>query len=508
MTQDHAQPVNSAHAAPDSFSLFDARLAVVGLGGTGRAVVDVALTLGASVHAVDRSQQAVEALLQGTDSSHAHRLSVQACDDDEQMAQSVLDSNAPLVVISPGVPAHAPVMVRAQAAGREVISEVELAWRLQGASARPTVPWLAITGTDGKTTTVSMLASMLSAAGLQAPAVGNVGTPIIQAVAEGKADVLAVELSSFQLHTTSSMSPLASICLNVAPDHLDWHGGFENYRADKARVYEHTQLAAVYNAADPQTYAMVEEADVVEGCRAVGITTEIPGLGQLGCVEDLLVDRAFHAQRHNSAVELAALQDLAHLAPGGRAESIPEHLVCDALAASALARAAGLEPTQVRDGLRDFQPGAHRIVTVGQSDGVTWVDDSKATNPHAAQAALSALPEHTGIWIAGGDTKGARFDELVQRIHTHLRAAVVIGKDTSAIETALRAQAPQLPYTVIGDGSSEEVIQRAVHASAEYAQSGDTVMLAPACASWDQFDSYSQRGDLFAQAVQQRIEGQ
>lgn len=488
--------------------LAGARVAVVGLGGTGRAVVEVALALGAHVEALDASEQAVATLREqhreGPQASGGS-LRLRTAADDAALAQALAETEAPLVVVSPGVPPHAPVIRRAQALGREVVSEVELAWRLQAEGPHPQVPWLAITGTDGKTTTVSMLASILAAAGLQAPAVGNVGTPVIQAVAQGQAQALAVELSSFQLHATSSMSPLAAVCLNVAADHLDWHGSQEAYAADKARVYHQAQAAAVYNLADPLTEQMVRDADVVAGCRAVGFTLGAPGLGQVGRVEDLLVDRAFHQERHREAVPLATVADLAHLAPGGQAERLPAHIVEDALAAASLARAAGVEAEAVAAGLRAFSPGAHRIVTVALGGGVTWVDDSKATNPHAAEAALSALPAGTGVWIVGGDTKGASLHELVAKIAPVLRAAVVIGKDQSQVLAALGSQAPELPLVRVADGAPEQVMTEAVRAAASLARPGDTVMLAPACASWDQFTSYAQRGDLFARAARDMV---
>ncbi|WP_194949093.1 UDP-N-acetylmuramoyl-L-alanine--D-glutamate ligase [Actinomyces trachealis] len=488
-----------------------AKVAVVGLGDTGRAVVDVALTLGAQVEALDCSEQAVSTLLKqhvegaqpAGGSLHLHLAT-----DDADMAQALECVQPKLVVISPGVPPHAPVFQQALAMGCEVVSEVELAWRLQAASARPAVPWLAVTGTDGKTTTVNMVSTILSTAGLRAPAVGNVGTPVIQVVAEGKTDSLVVELSSFQLHTTSTMSPLAATCLNLAADHIDWHGSQEAYAADKARIYHQVRAAAVYNLADPATEQMVRGADVVAGCRAIGFTLGVPALGQVGRVEDLLIDRAFHAERHREGVQLATIADLAHLAPGGEVERLPAHIVEDALAAASLARAAGVAPQAVAAGLRAFNPGAHRIVTVAVGGGVAWVDDSKATNPHSAQAALTSLPTGTGVWIVGGDTKGATFHELVAKVASRLRAVVVIGKDQTEVLAALQQQAPTLPVTCIADGSPEQVITDAVVASARFAQSGDTVMLAPACASWDQFTSYAQRGSLFAQAARAMVASQ
>ena len=477
--------------------LADAHVGVVGMGRTGRAVLEALSTLGARVSVYDERQESLEDLPAAVASACAG--------SPGRLAQALTEQRPRLLVVSPGVPATGPVLAAAAACGIETWSEVELAWRLQRASARPDVPWVAVTGTDGKTTTVGMLAAILTAAGLNAPAVGNIGAPVVTTVLEGGADVLTVELSSFQLHTTRTLSPLAAACLNLAPDHLDWHGGYEDYRADKARVYARTRRGAVYNCADEATCLMVREADVMEGCRAVGFTLEAPALGQVGVVDDLLVDRAWHPGRHTEGLEVATLADLAHLAPGGQAARLPAHVLADALAAAALALAVGVPGRAVSAGLRAFAPGAHRLVTVAQGGGVTWVDDSKATNPHSASAALSALEPGTGVWIVGGDTKGAQFHDLVRQVAVRLRAVVVIGADQTEVLDALARQAPQVPVRRVPHGGPREVVDGAVAAAAALARPGDTVMLAPACASWDQFSSYAQRGDLFAAAARDHV---
>ena len=488
----------------DAITLEDlagARVGVVGAGRTGLAVIEALADLGARIHLLDARQDAADAV-----TAPLERVTL---GDDRAQADALDRARPDLLVVSPGVPATGPVLARARQDGIRVWSEIELAWRLQQAT-RPAVPWLVVTGTDGKTTTVGMLAAILTAAGLSAPAVGNIGSPTITTVLEGRADAMAVELSSFQLHTTRTLSPLAAACLNLAPDHLDWHGGMEPYRADKARVYARARRAAVYNTADAATRTMVEQADVAEGCLAVGFTLEAPALGQVGMVADLMVDRALHAERRAAGLELASLADLAHLAPGGRAEGVPAHMVADALAAAALARAHDAvadDPGAVARGLRAFTPGAHRIVTVARGGGVTWVDDSKATNPHSAQAALSSLPAGTGVWIVGGDTKGASFDDLVRAVRPALRGAVVIGRDQADVLAALRAHAPGLAVTRVPDGDSASVMRGAVAAAAAMARPGDTVLLAPACASWDQFTSYAHRGDLFAASARAHLDG-
>lgn len=475
-----------------------ARLAVVGLGTSGRAAAEVSRTLGATVLGLDASEAAADA-------ARADGVDALGISAPEEMARHLLDWSPDLVVVSPGVPPHAPVHAAATAAGIPVWSEVELAWQVQAPKDGVYAPWLTLTGTNGKTTTVTMAASILSAAGLDAPAVGNVGDPIVRAAAAGRADVLAVELSSFQLHSTHSVVPLASACLNVAPDHLDWHGVAEAYRAAKAKVYERTEVACVYNTADPVTLAMVEDADVAEGARAIGVRLGPPRLAELGLVDDVLADRAFVAERRTHAAELATLEDLAHLAPrpGG---PVPAHVVSNALFAAALARAYGVEPAAVRDGLRAFPAGEHRIALVTTIDGVAYVNDSKATNAHAAEASLAALDPGTGVWIAGGLAKGAEFDDLVRAVADRLRAVVVIGVDQAPILAALERHAPGLPRIQIDPADDGDVMRSAVAAASRLARPGDTVMMAPACASMDQFVNYAARGEAFARAARE-LEG-
>ncbi len=419
---------------------------------------------------------------------------------------------AELVVASPGMrPAH-PLLRAASDAAIPVWGDIELAWRVRTRAGRKTADWITITGTNGKTTTTSMVELMLRAGGLRAIAVGNIGTPILDAVRDPQGyDVLAVELSSFQLHWLHSVSPAASVCLNVAEDHVDWHGSFPAYAQDKAKVYANTRIACVYNAEEPQTERMVEDADVVAGCRAVGFTTGAPAISMVGVVDGLLVDRAFIAERKDSAVELAEVCDIAVL--------VPKHLVANALAAAALVRAYGLAPAAVRDGLRSYHSGEHRIQPVATINGVLWVNDSKATNAHAAAASLAAFDPV--VWIAGGLSKGVDYDELVRTHGDRLKAVILIGADSAALRGSLQRHAPDVPVIepgtrqtemvqIAGGGHTDgaAVMTWAVAAAAEIALGGDTVLMAPASASMDQFSSYAHRGDAFISAVRGLVEGQ
>ena len=402
-----------------------------------------------------------------------------------------LPDDVDVVVTSPGWKPTAPLLAQAVARGVPVWGEVELAWRLR--DPEHAAPWLAVTGTNGKTTTVQMLDAILRAQGLRSIACGNVGLPIVEAVMDPTPyDVFAVELSSFQLHYTDSMSAESAAVLNVAEDHLDWYPGprgFEDYAADKGRIYERAQRACVYNVADPRTEQLVRDADVCEGARAIGFTLGMPSVGQLGLVGDVLADRAFVDDRARAAAELCTVRDLASDAP---------HFIANALAAAALARSHGVSTTAVRDGLRSFVPDGHRIADVAVVDEVRYVDDSKATNPHAAMASLMAYDPV--VWIAGGLAKGASFDDLVRAVRDRLRGVVLLGQDRRVIADALSRHAPDVRVIEVGDGDTS-VMDRVVGAAADLAQPGDTVLLAPGCASMDMFANYGARGDAFAQAV-------
>ena len=407
-----------------------------------------------------------------------------------------LPEGTELVVTSPGWAPDSPLFAAAEAAGVPVWGDVELAWRLRKplpGTGEP-APWLAVTGTNGKTTTVQMLASILTAAGKRTAAVGNVGVSVLDAVlAEEPYDVLAVELSSYQLHWAPSLRPYSAAVLNLAPDHLDWHGSMEAYAADKGRIYEGNVVACVYNLADPATEALVREADVEEGCRAIGFGLGAPGPSNFGVVDGLLVDRAFVEDRARNAAELGAVEDVNPPAP---------HNIANALAAAALARAYGVEPKAVREGLRAFRPDAHRIAEVGTVREVTYIDDSKATNTHAAAASLAAY--RPIVWIAGGLAKGATFDDLVQGAAERLRAVVLIGQDRALIREALERHAPDVPVIDAAEGQTGAVaMTEVVRTATSLARSGDTVLLAPACASMDMFTNYGERGDLFAAAVRE-----
>ncbi|MFB8767521.1 UDP-N-acetylmuramoyl-L-alanine--D-glutamate ligase [Nocardiopsis alba] len=462
----------------------DALVCVAGLGVSGPPVARALLARGARVVVVD-----------GRDDETTRRVAAELTEAGARvvLGETPLPEGCDLVVISPGWRPDSPLAERAAEAGVEVIGDVELAWRLKPADQ----VWLAITGTNGKTTTVRMLESILRADGRDALAVGNVGTPIVDAVlpdAEGHVhDILAVELSSFQLHWSESLRPHAATVLNVAPDHLDWHGGLEPYARAKGRVFARGTLRVV-NTADAWSVRLAEE----EGdphTPLVGIRSDTPRTGELGVVEDLLVDRAFVDEPHSSAEELATLADVRPAAP---------HNVSNALAAAALARSVGVAADSVRAGLVAFVPEPHRIAHVARVAGVDYVDDSKATNPHAAAASLNSYP--SVVWVAGGLLKGAEVDDLVSSAAHRLRGAVLIGADRARIREALDEYAPEVTVVEVegpaADAPEGHTVMDVVVAEATaLAGEGDTVLLAPAAASMDMFTNYPERGRLFAEAV-------
>lgn len=416
-----------------------------------------------------------------------------------------------MVMTSPVFNPRTPFILEAQKRGIPVMSEVELAWQLRvnnDATGEP-AKWIGITGTNGKTSTTEMTSEMLSACGLTAPAVGNIGKAVSHAAVDSANDVLCVELSSFQLHFTYSLALDCAAITNIADDHLDWHGGIENYAADKAKVFRNVKKALVYNADDERVARLALEAQTAEGCRRIGFTLNEPENGQIGVKDDWIVDMSGIAGGEPGDPEqVARIADFPHLTePDG---TVYPHLLADALTALALVLGLGADKDKAVAALKEFKPGGHRIQTVAIAravDGGTirFVDDSKATNAHAAKASLNSFADKSVVWIAGGLAKGSRFEQLVaDEAHT-IKAAVIIGKDQQPMMDAFAASAPDIPLTVIDPTDNGTVMSRAIDAAGTYAQSGDVVLMAPACASMDQFTSYADRGNQFAQQAQRWV---
>lgn len=484
------------------------RVLVAGAGVTGRSVATALVRHGALVTVTDGNTERLAEL---------STLREQGVELVAGLTEPPRDTD--LVVTSPGWKPSAPLLVAAADAGIEVIGEVELAWRLGQERAEPP-HWLVVTGTNGKTTAVGMLESILVAAGLDAVACGNIGLPVVDAVLAGRR-VLAVELSSFQLHWQQSLRATASAVLNVAEDHLDWHGSMTDYAAAKGKAYTGAGCRVV-NADDEWSVALGEPVspadstasgspaaagDAMPGSsmghavaaggtgtpepRVVSFTVGEPTAGQLGVSGrpggsgQWLLDRAFGAAD-------TALCDTCEVRPPGR------HNLANALAAAALARAYGVSADAVHAGLRDYQPQEHRAALVAEVGGVRYIDDSKATNPHAAVGSLRA--HDSVVWIAGGQLKGASVDALVAEVASRLRAVVVLGVDQGTIAAAVARHAPEVPVHTVTSGD-DEAMMTAVRAAGSQSRPGDAVVLAPAAASLDMFRSYGHRGDVFAAAV-------
>jgi UDP-N-acetylmuramoylalanine--D-glutamate ligase len=472
------------------------RVCVNGLGISGVPVARALAARGARVTALDGRDD--EANRQVADELAGLGVTVELTPDPR------LPAGTELVVTTPGWRPGTPVVAAAAAAGVPVIGDVELAWRL-----RPELPdgtrqgWLGVTGTNGKTTTVRMLAAMLGAAGYRALAAGNVGLPIIEAVtAPEPYPVLAVELSSFQLYWSMSLRPLAAAILNVAAHHLDWHGDIEAYAQAKGRIYA-PGTVAVCNGEDARTRELAALAPGT--ARVVAFRLGPPGPGELGVAGGVLLDRAFGAglggatppdppDDPGAGGAATVLADVADVRPQG------PHNVADALAAAALARAYGAPAAAICAGLKGFQPEPHRMSLVASVAGVDYVDDSKASNPHAAAAALASY--RSVVWVAGGLFRGAEadLDRLVGSAAPRLRGAVLLGADREVIARSLARHAPDVPVVeaVRTDTGAMDLV---VAEAARLARPGDTVLLAPAAQSFDMFRDYPARGDAFAAAV-------
>jgi UDP-N-acetylmuramoylalanine--D-glutamate ligase len=275
--------------------------------------------------------------------------------------------------------------------------------------------------------------------------------------------------------------------LNIAQDHIDWHKSFDNYAKAKFKITNRAENV-ILNAQDSEIVA--RSKDIAH--RIIWFSLDTPAPHQIGLVENLIIDRAFVSE------DAEALCELTDITP-----TVP-HNVLNVMAAAGLARSLGVPANTVASAMKKFVLDHHRLEVVAVHDGVTWIDDSKATNPHAAIAALHS--QIRSIWIAGGLAKGAEMEELVERCHSRIKSAILIGTDAPKIEAALRAGAPHISiFRVDGSLSGLQLMRRVVELAAEQAEEGDTVLLAPACASMDQFKNYAERGELFAQAVKEKL---
>ena len=411
-------------------------------------------------------------------------------------AVSSADTAPALLITSPGWRPDSELLLATQAAGVPVIGDIEAAWLADQAGAFGTPrTWIAITGTNGKTTATAMTTAMLQAAGLAAVSVGNIGTPPGAAlVADERAYYLVAEVSSFQLHWAPSFTPDTGVVLNLAEDHLDWHGSMAGYAGDKLRALRGPRPVV---AVDEQLVRELAEDNGVPNVVACSLQNPAEVLAQahfplvVGVVESeagAVITEV--ATTEGDELEVTPIASAEAISPPGPAG------IADAVAACALVRAFDVPPVAISQALHGFEVQAHRGQAVHLEEGVIWIDNSKATNPHAAIAALGGLENI--VWVAGGQLKGAEVHDLIATVGPGLRGAVVLGCDRADIIRELAAQFPDLPVTDIANTDPEGAMAEAVTAARNLAEPGDSVVLAPAAASLDMYTGMAQRGELFA----------
>ena len=452
------------------------RIVVAGAGVTGTSVAHALIEKGAEVFFADENVEKLAGF-------------------EVRTPESIVAEEFDALMVSPGWRENHPLIQLAKAHNKEILNEIDFAWSMRN-ERLPQQKWIALTGTNGKTTTVEMVAHILKSAGINAVACGNVGRTVIDSVvSKEKFDFLVLELSSFQLHWIEDAQFISSAILNIAEDHVDWHGTFDAYAQDKISILDRS-TTAILNGDDGE---VVGRTSHWLG-RKVFYSLDTPAPGELGLVEELLVDRAFVADVQEAGL-FAELNEITPPVP---------HQVSNALAAAGLSATIGISHDLIRVGLSTFKPGRHRIEEVCVHNGVKWIDDSKATNPHAAAASI--LANFSVVWIGGGLAKGASMEPLVERVWSRLKAAILIGEDRDLIAEQLKLKAPHLPLHFVDvpvdyvkGGTSNLFAETIVRTAQEIAVEGDVVLLAPACASMDQFLSYGDRGDRFQEAIKKVV---
>ncbi|MBO6003707.1 MAG: UDP-N-acetylmuramoyl-L-alanine--D-glutamate ligase [Aeriscardovia sp.] len=451
-------------------SEFDGTVLVAGLGASGRAVKGLLEKYGVKCETFDEKAEA-----------------------DFSDPRSVDWSNISAAVVSPGFSPDSKLVRTIEDNHVPLMSEVEFAWKTRPRDREGrSIPWVGVTGTNGKTTTVKMITKIFQKCGLKVAEGGNTGFPLTLACREEGAQIVVVELSSAQLHFTRSLALEVAVWTNFADDHLDWHRSLEEYRLDKARIFENAKRAIVYNAEDPVTAAAAKSAKVNLGCMEVGFSLKRPAPAQVGVDEDWIFDNAFAYGR------ICSLDSLSHLKIAGR---VPSHRVQNALAACAASLAMGAKPEKVAEALSKFKPEEHRLeesAEIRKGGGkVEFIDDSKATNPASALAALSSLEGKGIVWIVGGETKGCNMSPMLKEARGKVKRAVLMGKDRAEFAKAL--QEIQIPFDEVEDEEGAAAMKKAVALAFATAEPGDVVLLAPACASKDQFRDMAERGEKFTE---------
>lgn len=380
-----------------------------------------------------------------------------------------------LIVMSPGVPLSIPPVVKARELGIPVISEPELAFRYSD------VPFVAITGTNGKTTTTTLTAFLLEKEGRKVVAGGNIGLPLISRCPQMSAnDIVVAEMSSFQLESVDSFCPKVAVVMNLTPDHLDRHKTMEAYAAAKANIFKNQ---------GPEEYLLLNKDDAIVAAMAAGAKSHVYYFSQ-----QEILDEGIWLEDGNLVYRLDKNGAPQVLIPAAEIGIVGSHNWQNAMAASLAALLMGQQPEIIAERLRAFKGVAHRMEPVATIDGVLYVNDSKGTNPDSTEKALGSYGERPIVLIAGGRNKGSDMAVLVPLMRAHCRGVVLVGEATGDFIDAFA----RTGYT---DYVCADSFEDAVAKAREMAQSGDVVLLSPACASWDMFDNFEQRGDLFKELV-------
>lgn len=380
-----------------------------------------------------------------------------------------------LIVMSPGVPLSIPPVVKARELGIPVISEPELAFRYSD------VPFVAITGTNGKTTTTTLTAFLLEKEGRKVVAGGNIGLPLISQCPKMSAnDIVVAEMSSFQLESVDSFCPKVAVVMNLTPDHLDRHKTMEAYAAAKANIFKNQ---------GPEEYLLLNKDDAIVAAMAAGAKSHVYYFSQ-----QEILDEGIWLEDGNLVYRLNKNGAPQVLIPATEIGIVGSHNWQNAMAASLAALLMGQQPEIIAERLRAFKGVAHRMEPVATIDGVLYVNDSKGTNPDSTEKALGSYGKRPIVLIAGGRNKGSDMAVLVPLMRAHCRGVVLVGEATGDFIDAFE----RTGYT---DYVCADSFEDAVAKAREMAQSGDVVLLSPACASWDMFDNFEQRGDLFKELV-------
>ena len=380
-----------------------------------------------------------------------------------------------LIVMSPGVPLSIPPVVKARELGIPVISEPELAFRYSD------VPFVAITGTNGKTTTTTLTAFLLEKEGRKVVAGGNIGLPLISQCPKMSAnDIVVAEMSSFQLESVGSFCPKVAVVMNLTPDHLDRHKTMEAYAAAKANIFKNQ---------GPEEYLLLNKDDAIVAAMAAGAKSHVYYFSQ-----QEILDEGIWLEDGNLVYRLDKNGAPQVLIPAAEIGIVGSHNWQNAMAASLAALLMGQQPEIIAERLRAFKGVAHRMEPVATIDGVLYVNDSKGTNPDSTEKALGSYGKRPIVLIAGGRNKGSDMAVLVPLMRAHCRGVVLVGEATGDFIDAFE----RTGYT---DYVCTDSFEDAVAKAREMAQSGDVVLLSPACASWDMFDNFEQRGDLFKELV-------